>query len=271
MSRFVVNLDAPSPKETPGVNTDFSLQNNYEPQGNYTAPEIEDNQPKKGRGCLKILVALAAILGVFLLIGGVGAYFYWQSLKKTPQYSLALIVDAARNDDKQKIEQLLNTDQVIDGFVPQITDKAVELYGKNLPAAKIAKVSQILVPMMPAVKDRVRAELPRLIREKTQPVASIPTWLIAIFAERAVEIKQDGDTATVKSKIAERPLELTMKRNGDLWQIVAVKDEVLARQIAEKIGQEVITAATKGGLDKIGKQNGVNIGDAVKSINDIFK
>src|SRR5205085_6811316 len=116
--------------------------------------------------------------------------------------------------------------------------------------------------LIPAIKERVKAELPRLIREKTQPVEKVPYWVIAIFAERGVDIRQDGDTAYVTSKIVERQLELTMKRNGDVWQIVAVKDDALAKQIAEKIGQEIIAAAGKGGLDKIGKQGGINnLGD----------
>ncbi len=271
MSRFVVNLDEPKPKESPNFQTDKAPQNNFTPQSDYSQKNTNISKPKKRRGCLRILGVLGVLILAVLLICGIGGYFYWQSVKKTPQYSLALIVDAARRDDKQQIEQLLNTDQVIDGFVPQITDKAVELYGKNLPAVKIAKVSQVLTPMMPAVKERVKAELPRLIREKTEPAKSIPYWVIALFAERAIAVKQEGDTANITSKIADRQLELTMKRNGDVWQIVSVKDDALARKIAEKIGQEVITAVTKGGLDKIGKQSGVNIGDTLKTINDIFK
>ena len=259
MSRFTVNLNEPSSPVS-------------EPEQPKISPSATPKSKRKKGGCLKIL-GILGILGVaVLLIGAVAGYFYWQSVKKTPAYSLALIVDAARRDDKKQIEQLLDTDKVIDSFIPQITDKAIELYGKGLPSGAIAKVSQVAAPMIPAVKERVKAELPRLIREKTQPVESVPYWVIALFTSRAVEIKQDGDTAQVTSKIVDRQLELTMKRNGDVWQIIAVKDEALARKIAEKIGQEIIAAATKGGLNDIGKKNGVNnLGDALKNIDNIFK
>ena len=50
-------------------------------------------------------------------------FFYWQSIKTTPQYSLALLVDAARRDDQAEIDKLVNVDAVVDDFVPQITDK----------------------------------------------------------------------------------------------------------------------------------------------------
>jgi hypothetical protein len=259
MSKFTVNLDEPSSSvSTP--------ENPIKPQ-----PANLKSEKKKG-GCLKILGILGILALIILLISAIGGYFYWQSVKKTPAYSLALIVDAARRDDKKQIEQLLDTDKVIDSFIPQITDKALELYGKGLPTNAIAKVTQVAAPMIPAIKERVKAELPRLIREKTQPVEKVPYWAIALFADRAVEIKLDGDTATVKSKLPERPLELTMKRNGEVWQIIAVKDEVLAKQIAEKIGQEIIAAASKGGLDQIGKKTGItNLGDALKNIDNIFK
>ncbi len=222
---------------------------------------------KKKRGCLTFLGAAVILAAVVLVIAGIAGYFYWQSVKTTPAYSLALIVEAARGNDREKISELLDTDQVINSFVPQITDKAVELYGKGLPTGTIAKVSQVAAPFIPQIKDRVKAELPRLIREKTQPVEKVPYWAITLFAERAVEIKQDGDVATVKSKIADRELELTMKRKGDLWQIVTVKDDRLARQIAEKIGQEIIGALT--GLDKITKPG--NLGDILKNVDQIFK
>ena len=72
-----------------------------------------------------------------------------------------------------------------------------------------------------------------------------------------------------------RPLELTMKRNGDKWQVVAVKDEVLAQRIAEKVGQEIIAIVQKNGTTNIteaGKNLGVeNVKDLIKQSEDIFK
>jgi hypothetical protein len=43
----------------------------------------------------RVLAIVAAVFAVLILIGGAGSYLYWQSLKSTPQYSLALLVDAA--------------------------------------------------------------------------------------------------------------------------------------------------------------------------------
>lgn len=259
MSNFVVNLNEP-PKESV--------------TSRVAAPMFSDdrNAPKKSNGFVKILKIFGVLLGLFLIVGAVGGYFYWRSLKTTPQYSLALLVDAARRDDQAAVDKLVNTDAVVDDFMPQITDKAVELYGRGLTPATINKIAQIVAPLLPAVKQRARAEVPNLIRDKTKNFESIPFWLIAVGAEKYLEIIDEGDKAFVRSRLPDRPLEVTLKRNGDVWQVVAVKDEVLARRVAEKVGQELIAGAKAGGVKKAGEQLGVsNLEDVLKKADDIFK
>ncbi|HYJ90119.1 MAG TPA: hypothetical protein VEV84_02315, partial [Pyrinomonadaceae bacterium] len=108
-------------------------------------------------------------ISLILLVVAVTAAgcLYWRSLKTTPQYSLALLIDAARRNDKSAVGDLVNTDKVVDDFVPQIIDSAVEMYGRGLPAKTIANLAIVAQPIMPALKDRARTELPRVIRDRT--------------------------------------------------------------------------------------------------------
>lgn len=261
MSRFVVDLNEPQPQQETSVS---EKQN---------APNLDNaRQQKKRSGFWRVLGWLGIIFAVGLIVAGSGGFFYWQSVKKTPAYSLALVVDAARRNDQAQLEQVVDTEAVVDDFMPQVTAKAVELYGRGLPPQTIAKVEQAAAPLLPSVKNRARAELPQVIREKTAPVENVPYWLIALGANRAVEITTQGDTAQVVSKIPARPLELTMRRNGDRWKIVALKDDVLAQKIAEKIGQDLIAFAAKNGVRQAGEQFGVkNADELLKSVKDIFK
>lgn len=263
MSRFVVDLNEPQTEEQPPVVSE-----------NQTAPQFGDYQKPKNRSVfLRVLGWLTVVFAFIFIAAGIGVYFYWQSVKKTPAYSLALVVDAARRDDQAQLDQLVDMDAVVEDFIPQITAKAIELYGRNLPPQTIARAEQAAAPLIPAVKERAKAELLRVIREKTAPVEKIPYWAIALGADRTVDITINGDTATVKSKIPERPLELTMRRdNGERWKIVAMKDDVLAQKIAEKIGQEIIAFAAKGGIKKAGEQLGVpNADQLLKNVQNIFK
>ncbi len=87
-----------------------------------------------------------------------------------------------------------------------------------------------------------------------------------------MDITQEGDKAFVKSKLNDKPLELTLKRSSDKWQVIGLKDEELAKRIAEKIGQEIIALAKNGGIGKTGTNLGVeNLQDILKQAQDIFK
>lgn len=227
---------------------------------------------KETSGLMKFFKVVGVIFLCVLIAGVAGGYFYWRNLKTTPQYSLALLIDAARRDDQKAIDMLVDTDVIIDDFVPQITDKAVELYGRGVAPATIQKLERAAAPFLPALKERAKSELPGLIREKTQKFDSIPFWVIAIGAEKYLDISQDQEKAFVKSKLPDKPLDLTLKRNGAKWQVIAIKDEVLARRIAEKVGQDLINVAQKDGLKKVGEKLGVsNLEDILKNSDKIFK
>jgi hypothetical protein len=258
MSKFVVDLD--------------KLNYKVDATETTTAQFGAYQEQKKSSVFFKVLKILGVALVLILTVGAISGYFYWQSLKKTPQYSLALIVDAARQDDQKAIDALVDTDAAVDDFMPQITSKAVELYGRNLPPKTIARVAQIAAPVLPIVKQRARAEIPGLIREKTKKFESVPFWAIVVGADRYLDITQEENKAFIKSKLNDKPLELTMNRNGDKWQVVALKDEELAKRIAEKIGQEIIALAKNGGIGKSSANLGVeNLQDILKQAQDIFK
>lgn len=267
MSKIVVNLEGAREEQE-------TIVRGAEKPGFAEAPAVlsEKLLPKPRGGMKKALMIIGLALGFVLLVCAVGGYLYWQNLKSSPQYSLALLVDAARRNDQKAIDELIDTDAIVDDFMPQVTDKAVELYGRGLPPATILKLTQVAAPLMPSAKQFARKEVPGAIREKTKPFESYPFWAIAVGAGRYIEIVQEGDKAFVKSKIKEHLLELTMKRKGDVWQVVAVRDEALARRIAEKYGQEMISAAKSGSLEKTLKNSGnTSLEDLKKSIEDIFK
>jgi len=204
-----------------------------------------------GRVARLIFIALIALLAISCSAG----FFYWRSLKSTPQYSLALLVDAARRDDKAEVGRLVDIDKVVDDFMPQIMSSAVEMYGRGLPPETIASLSVVAQPILPALKDRARNELPRVIRERTEKFDRVPFAAIVMGADRYLDISIKGDLADVKSKIEDKPLELKMKRVGDRWVVVGVRDQELSNKIARTVGQQIIAIAS-----------GANIGDASKNL-----
>ncbi len=237
--------------------------------------ETNDNAPQT-RGTelqpLRIIRWIARVVVLLLLVGGIGAYFYYQSLKSTPQYSLALLVDAAKRNDQSTIDSVLNVDAVVDDFVPQIMGKAAELYGRGLPPTVLDTLAGMATPVLPAVKERARAELPRLIRDRVERFPNAPFPAMVLGASRYLDITVVSDTAVVRSKLPEHPLELKMRRNGDRWQVTGVKDEQLATDIARRIGQQIIAIATNGLNKKTADTLGVeNLADLLRQAEELVK
>lgn len=231
-----------------------------------------DSYLKAGRPSrlAKILKIFAISIGLLAVVGATGSYFYWQSLKKTPQYSLALLIDAARNNDQTAINELVDTNAMVDDFLPQITSKAVELYGRGLSPQILTRVERIAAPVLPAVKERARVELPALIRQKTAKFESVPFAAMVVGADRYLDVATQADTAIVTSKLPEHSFEVKMQRSGTKWKIIGVRDEQLATEIAQKIGQEIIAVATKEGSN--GERLGIkDVDELLKQAEDIFR
>ena len=216
--------------------------------------------------------AIAGIVLLFILaVAGVVGYLYYQGLKRTPQYSLALLIDAAKRDDQAEIDAIVDIDSVVDGFLPQVTDKAIELYGRGMSPQAIQRLSKLATPILPAVKQRARAELPRVIRDRTGRFASVPFFAMVLGAERYLDLAVTGDTAVVNSPIARHPLEMKMRRSGDRWQVIGVKDDKLATDIARTIGQEIIAIAMNGGKDTADKFGIGNLSDLLRQADEMVR
>ena len=229
-----------------------------------------------GRIVVRILAVTGAAAIILVAVSAVAGFLYWRHVKSTPQYSLALIVEATKADDTEQLERLIDTDAAVDAFLPQIVEQAVDMYGRGLPPTLVKHITSIATPFLPVVKKRARAELPKVLREKTRMFEDVPFWVAVFGAERLLnfEYKENG-TVTVTGKQENRPFELTMKRNGEVWQVVGVKDRAFAKRIAEKFGQEMIAAAKNRGkqrIERLGKEVGIpNLGEIIKKTEDILK
>lgn len=223
----------------------------------------------------KILAVVAVLLVAAALVAALLGFLYWRSLVDSPQYALAQLVEAAHEGNESKIAELVDVDSVVEDFVPQVTEKAVELYGRGLPPEIIKKAEMVAAPILPVVKARARSELPGLLRARTESLKNVPFWGLVIGADTYLEIEINGDTALIRDRREDRPLELTMKRSGSGWQVVAVKDDELARNIAGKIGQELILLAKQAGernIEDVGRQLGIEgIEDLLKEAEEIFR
>lgn len=191
-----------------------------------------------------------------MILTTVAGWLYYQRLKTTPQYSLALLVDAARRDDRKTVNEIVDIDAVVSDFVPQVLKKAAELYGRGVPQPIIDRLAGVAEPIIPAIKDRARGQLAKVIRDRTESFGKVPFFVMVLAADRYLVIETSGDSALVKGRENDR-LELKMQRSGDRWRVVGINDDQLATDVARSIGQQIFAAAVEGVTNKAGEMLGV--------------
>lgn len=217
----------------------------------------------------KVLFYISITALVIAAIGGIGGYFYWQHLKTTPQYSLALLIDAAKRNDQAEMDRLVSIDAVVDDFAPQVIDQAAEIYGRVLPQRVIEKLRSLSDVMRPAVKQRARAEMPELIRRQTARYDNVPFFGFVVGADRYLNVSVEGNEAIVTSKLPQHTFKVKMRRVEDRWQVVGVDDTELAKQLARSIGQELMALAVGDNIEEAARSLGISdLSDLLKKAAD---
>jgi hypothetical protein len=201
----------------------------------------------KGRRASRVgrflsLTALIVIGVVLVLL--ISAYAWWRSFEKSPAYSLALLVDAAQRDDTQAVESFINADQIAQGFIPQVIDKLAAGQGAQLTPQARAQLSNVMPQLLPRVRETMRDEVARELKGLSKSDSGrTPFFVKALGVRSLADVKEQGDTAAVAVKSEARSLDLTMKRDGDRWRVVTVKDDQLATDIAARLASNIPNVA----------------------------
>jgi hypothetical protein len=181
------------------------------------------------------------VLGLLLVLL-VGSYAWWQSFKKSPPYSLALLLDAAQHDDVQGVETLIDADQIAQGFVPQVIENLAGA-GSQLPPQARATLTATLPALLPRVRETMRDEIARSLKGVGQGDPSqTPFFVKALGVRQMTDVNERDDVADVKLKAGERQVDLSMRRDGERWKVVTVKDPQLASEIAARLAASLPAA-----------------------------
>jgi len=218
---------------------------------------LDRNQPGRRSGGLgKPLLIIGIVL--VLVVGGLaaGGYFWWRHYQKGPGYALATLTYAAQHNDSATVEQTLDIDKISEDFVTQVRQKLPasevdSLWQTQADSAKTAVSSKL--------KETVRDQLMKELQQLTDIAANKPFILIALAVPRFVDIKEENKIANATANIKDEQIQLTMESDDTHWRVVAVKDEKLAKMVADALIHSVPTNssqlqdAIKRQLDKMNK------------------
>ncbi|MCA1629013.1 MAG: DUF2939 domain-containing protein [Acidobacteria bacterium] len=232
-SRIVVNVDEPR-RQRGARDQDRTLR----------------RRPSRlSRGGRRRLIVAAAVAGALVVAALAGAYLWYQSYKKSPAYSLALLVDAARRSDRQTVDQFIDADQLTHSLVPQVVAKVsargqgatAQAGAAQVPASVRRYVEANAGVLIPGAREQVRdAVIAQVRRGVASHADSYPFFLTALGARFAAdEISVQGDVASVAFKSSNQPVALGLQRDaaGERWRVISVQSEELATRIADNLSR----------------------------------
>jgi hypothetical protein len=206
----------------------------------------------------RLLSATALVVIAVVLVALLGGYLWWRSFERSPVYSLALLVDAAQRDDKQTVESMIDADQIAQGFIPQVIGKLTAPDSPVPPQARAALPSAI-PQMLPRVSEGVRDEIEQDLKALSKGHTSFIMTALALRSQADVKEQSASanaspntnngngqphaadtrEKAVVTVNAGDRPVELTMAREGERWKVVTVKDDKTASDIAARLASTV--------------------------------
>ena len=201
---------------------------------------------RKTRRWPKTVALLAALVVAIVVLAAAGGYFWWRYYQTTPAYSLALILDAAQRNDMAAFDKHMNDDEIGRNMVTNFKQRAESRYGAALTVTMQQQIDNLLPLFLPRLKQAAHLELTKQIKEFSAKVGAKPFIVVALTVPSLVKITTEAETAKVAATIADRPFQLTMRRDGDRWKVTALNDDTLTQRLVDDMMKELPPI---GGID----------------------
>ena len=183
----------------------------------------------------KVLLILGTIVVLFAAVAGGGVYFWWQSFKTTPAYSLALLLEASQQNDNSVLEQIIDSDQIVDSLRTRITEKTIARYGGTLNASTRKRIEAMVPSLLPRVKTSLRTVLTQRVAEVFEKSEPKPFVVLALGIPYLVNITSEGDAAKATAPVGDSKVEFVLHRDGERWKITGINDDTVVDRIVDSI------------------------------------
>lgn len=190
-------------------------------------------RPQRRRRWPKVLAVLAICLLVFVGVIAIAGFFAWRHFQSSPEYSLALLVDAAQRNDTNALAQRIDEDEIAKNMMTSVSQKASARYGVAMNAATQQQVDKVMSSSLPRLKQTIRDEVAKEIQSFAAKAEDKPFIYVLLTVPSLVTVTTEGDVAKVSPKLSEHPIELTMRRDSDRWKVVGVNDDALVQRVVD--------------------------------------
>lgn len=197
------------------------------------------NSKRRRRRWPKVLATLMVLIVLGIAGLAVGGYFWWRNFQTSPEYSLALLVDAAQKNDMVAVQKQIDDEAIAKNLITEVSQKASSRYGLAMNAGLQQQIDTMVPTLLPRLKDTIQAEVAKEIKEFASKSEPKPFILVALAIPRLVTITREGDNAKVTAPLPDRTVELGMTRSGDSWKVTGFKDDQLTQRVVDSVMQDL--------------------------------
>lgn len=197
------------------------------------------SRPRKGRRWLRILGVLAVLFVVFIVVVAVVGFFSWRHFQTSPEYSLALLVDAAQRNDQQQLAKLIDEDEVAKSMIATVNQRAVARYGGAMNANTQQQIDKLMPALLPRVKQTIHDEVANEIKTFASSAEPKPFIVLLATVSSLMKVTTEGDTAKATASMSDSNLDLTLHRDSDHWKVVAFNDNAMVQRVVDSVMKDL--------------------------------
>ena len=193
-------------------------------------------QPRRWGRILALVGAL--ILGIIIL--AIAGLFIWvRNYQKSPDYSLALLVQAAQRKDTQELAKLMDDEEIVRNMVGRVSQKAGDRYGLALNTNVKQQLDRVVSTSAPTLKQTIHNEVITEVKELGGDAEPKPLAVLLVMIRSLVTVTNEGDVAKAAVNMSNRTFEVMMRRDGDRWKVIGINDERVVQRVVDSMMKDL--------------------------------
>ena len=185
-----------------------------------------------------LALVAATILGIIIL--AIAGLFIWvRNYQKSPDYSLALLVQAAQRKDTQELAKLMDDEEIVRNMVGRINQKTSERYGLALNTSVKQQLDQVVSASAPRFKQTIHDEVLTEIKELGGSADPKSLAELLVMIRSRVTVTTEGDIAKASAILSNRAYEVMMRRDGDRWKVIGFNGERMVQRVVDSVMKEL--------------------------------
>lgn len=198
-------------------------------------------RPKRRRW-VRILALFAVFMVALVVVIAVAGFFSWRRFQSTPEYSLALLVDAAQRNDSAVLTKLIDDDEIAKNMIGPVSQKAIDRYGGSMNANTQQQIDKLLPSLLPPLKQTIHDQVVGQIKSLAAGAESKPFVVLLTTVPSLVTITNQGDTA--KAAVKNANVELMLRRDSDRWKLVGFNDDTVVQRVVDVVMKDLPPIST---------------------------